>query len=106
MSLPFAIYYDLNGHVSTYYEDAMNTNTFYTSWTDKSSFFIALAKVLPPVFTRETASQSMGGIFSAKTLSNLDANNAGPRIKIKIGKKVAYEKNDFIMWLRNKLSSD
>lgn len=67
------------------------------------SFFDALSTNLPPVFTREEASQMMGGIFSPKTLSNFDASHSGPRLKLKIGKKVAYEKNDFLQWLRHKL---
>lgn len=58
-----------------------------------------LKEQLPPIFSRETASKMLGGIFSPKTLSNFDAAKKGPPKRIKFGKKVAYEKNDFIEWL-------
>lgn len=58
---------------------------------------------LPPLFTRETASQMTGGIFSPKTLSNFDAVGKGPRRKMRIGKKVVYAKDSFIDWLRRML---
>lgn len=42
----------------------------------------------------------IGRIFSPRTLSNFDAAGRGPRKKIKIGKRVAYEKGDFLEWLQ------
>jgi len=64
-----------------------------------------LRKELPPIFTRQTASRMIGGIFSAKTLSNLDAAGKGPGIKQHIGKKAVYGKEDFLIWLQEKLFS-
>jgi hypothetical protein len=58
---------------------------------------------LPPVFTRQTASHVMGGLISAKTFSNLDALGQGPPVKAKIGPKVAYERESFMRWLRQRL---
>lgn len=65
-----------------------------------ADFLDGLRKLLPPIFTRETASKMIGGIFSPRTLSNFDAAGRGPRRKIKIGKRVAYEKEDFLEWLQ------
>lgn len=64
-------------------------------------FLDDLQKLLPPLFTRETASKMTGGIFTPKTLSNFDAAGNGPRRKIRVGKKIVYAKDDFIEWLRN-----
>ena len=64
-----------------------------------ADFFDVLKDELPPIFTRETAAARIGGLFSARTLSNLDAAGKGPR-KTRIGKKVCYGREDFLMWLR------
>lgn len=69
-------------------------------------FFRELSRTLPPIFTRETASRMIGGIFSPRTLSNLDAAGKGPSRKLRIGKKVAYAREDFLNWLRGMLRSD
>jgi hypothetical protein len=66
-------------------------------------FYRAIEAALPPVFTRQTASHVMGGLISAKTLSNLDALGQGPPVKAKIGHKVAYERESFMRWLRQRL---
>jgi hypothetical protein len=65
-------------------------------------FYRAIEAALPPVFTRQTASQVMGGLISAKTFSNLDALHQGPPVKAKIGPKVAYERESFMRWLRQR----
>lgn len=74
-------------------------------WNSNSDdeFLDELRQKLPPIFTRETASQMIGGIFSARTLSNFDAAGTGPANKRHIGKKVAYSKTDFIEWLQRML---
>lgn len=69
-------------------------------------FFDRLRDELPPVFTREFASQKTGNLFSSKTLSNLDSLGTGPSVKVKIGKKVGYERDSFIRWLRGKMKND
>ena len=55
-------------------------------------FFERLREELPPVFTREFASQKMGCLYTAKSLSNADSSGTGPSVKVKIGKKVGYER--------------
>ena len=69
-------------------------------------FFDQLRKELPPVFTREFASEKIGRIFSAKSMSNADALGTGPTVKVKIGKKIGYERDSFIRWLRGKMKHD
>ncbi len=69
-------------------------------------FFDRLHDELPPVFTREFAAEKTGNIFSAKTLSNIDSSGTGPSVKVRIGKKVGYERESFIQWLKNKVKSD
>ena len=51
------------------------------------NIFYQLRKELPPVFTREFASEKIGRIFSAKSMSNADALGIGPSVKVKIGKE-------------------
>lgn len=69
-------------------------------WNIQSDdFFDELRKNLPSIFTRETASKMTGGIFSPRTLSNFDAAGNGPANKRRIGKKVVYGKDEFLMWL-------
>ncbi|SCM73448.1 hypothetical protein KL86DES1_21305 [uncultured Desulfovibrio sp.] len=63
-------------------------------------FFEQLEKNLPPVFSREEAARQMGGLIRAKTLSNLDAMGEGPSVKIRIRKKVCYERRNFLQWLK------
>lgn len=73
------------------------------NYSDISSLINELRKLLPPIFTRQTASKAMGGLFSPKTLSNLDAAGKGPASKQHIGKKAVYFKEDFLSWLQEKL---
>ena len=67
------------------------------------AFYKAIEAALPPVFTRKTASQAIGGLISPKTFSNLDALGQGPTVAGKLGSKVAYERDSFMRWLRQRL---
>jgi len=42
-----------------------------------------------------------GGLFHRKTLGNIDVRGEGPQVRVRIGKKVAYERDSFIQWLRD-----
>jgi hypothetical protein len=55
---------------------------------------------MPPVFSREEASKLLGGLISANSLRNLDCQHKGPDTKVRIGKKVLYERDSFINWLK------
>lgn len=79
-------------------EDGMN---FY----DKQ-YYNDLLQSLPIIFTRETACKLLGGIFTPKTLSNFDASGKGPKRKVHIGRKVAYNRDDFIEWLKSMLGTE
>jgi hypothetical protein len=63
--------------------------------------FDHLERVMPPVFTRQEASRFLGGLFTPESLRNLDCSLKGPQVKHRIGKKICYEKDSFLSWLRN-----
>lgn len=69
-------------------------------------FFDQLRKELPSVFTREFDSEKIGRIFSAKSMSNADSLGTGPSVKVRIGKKIGYERDSFLQWLRGKMKYD
>jgi hypothetical protein len=68
-------------------------------------FFAVIEKELPPVFSRQVASEKIGRLVSVKTMANLDALNQGPSVKVKLGKKVGYERASFMEWLKGRLCS-
>jgi hypothetical protein len=59
-----------------------------------------MSRELPPIFCRQDLDKYIGGIFKPKTLKNMDSKGTGPGVAIRVGKKVAYEKNSFIDWFR------
>lgn len=65
----------------------------------------SLRDSLPAVFTREEAARQLGGLLSAKTLANMDAHGTGPTLKQRIGKKVAYERESFLVWLESRFNT-
>lgn len=69
-----------------------------------TSIIGSLKDTLPPVFSREEAAKHLGGLICAKTLSNLDALGKGPSVKLRVGKKVAYERDSFLKWLNGQIS--
>lgn len=79
------------------------TNELFSKDASSDAFYGVIAKHLPPVFTRQTASLAIGGLISPKTLSNLDALGKGPSIKVRLGTKVGYERESFILWLKNRM---
>ncbi len=76
------------------------TNTAITIGSDQ--FFQAIEKALPPTFSRQTASQVLGNIIAPKTFANLDSLGQGPP-RVRLGSKVGYERESFMMWLRQRL---
>lgn len=62
-----------------------------------------LSNSLPPIFTRQTAAKLLGGLISTGTLANLDCDGKGPPVKIRLGRKVAYERDTFIDWFFGRL---
>lgn len=80
-------------------------NTLFNQNIGSEPFFKAVEQALPAVFTREVASQAIGGLISPKTMSNEDSLGRGPAGKVRIGSKVGYTREAFIVWLRGKLRS-
>ena len=81
------------------------SDRLFSKGIGSKKFFDDLRRELPPVFTRETASRALGGMFSPKTLANLDALRKGPTAKHHAGNKVFYERDDFLAWLERKLKT-
>ena len=60
---------------------------------------------LPPVFTRKTVCECMGGMLTPKTLANIDASGEGPTIRFTFGNRIGYEKENFMEWIQNRLQT-
>jgi hypothetical protein len=89
-----------------FYNDDFNyRHDLFSKGVGTSTFFDAIEKELPPVFSRQVASQKIGGLIAVKTLSNLDSLDKGPSVKVRIGSKVGYERSNFIAWLKEKMRS-
>jgi hypothetical protein len=63
-------------------------------------FFEQLEKNLPPVFCREEVSKLLGRLTTVGHMRNLGCQNRGPDVKVRLGKKIGYEKVSFIKWLK------
>lgn len=72
---------------------------------EKKELFKKLENTLPAIFSRQEAAKQLGYAISAKTLSNLDAKGLGPSQKLHIGGKVVYEKENFLDWLKDRISA-
>lgn len=68
--------------------------------SDMESIVVKISESLPPVFTRSVAVSNLGGLLGAKTLANIDNRGEGPSSKVRMGKKVLYERDAFIDWLK------
>ena len=67
------------------------------------TFISNLEHELPSYFTRQAACRYIDGLYTPKYLANLDAKGLGPQKKIHIGKKVCYERKDFLAWLSSNM---
>lgn len=81
--------------------DFDRSNRLFSQSTEK--LLETLRKELPPVFTRKVAEAAIGGLVSAKTLSNCDSLGKGPSSRVIIGNKVGYERDVFLAWLKERL---
>ncbi len=70
---------------------------------DANVFWNELAKSLPAIIPRKSVAKLTGGIYSRGYMANLDAKNLGPSSKMRIGKSICYERQNFIAWLRQRL---
>lgn len=62
-----------------------------------------LRKTLPPVIARCQIDRYLGGLVARGSMQNLDSEGRGPR-KIRMGKKVAYLREDLVSWLEERCS--
>lgn len=60
---------------------------------------------LPATFTRQYICEKLGGLISPKTLSNLDSKGEGPMSKVALGRRVSYERDDFLDWLEKRVKN-
>lgn len=51
------------------------------------------------IVAREEVYKFTGGLFTPKTLANLDALKEGPKTKIRYKRKVGYPKSALVEWL-------
>lgn len=62
-----------------------------------------LEKHLPPVFARKEVGKLTGGLVAPHTLANADSQGTGPAGRLQIGRHSAYNRADFIVWLRARI---
>lgn len=86
-------------------DELHHATDLFSKGIGNNQFFKAIERELPPVFTRQTASQAIGGLMSPKTLSNLDALGLGPTVRVNLGNRVGYERDSFLHWLKGRLHS-
>lgn len=60
-----------------------------------------LEKELPALIFRDKISSLVPGI-NPRTLANLDSDNEGPADRFRIGRKVVYNRDNFITWLKGR----
>lgn len=61
----------------------------------------AIEQSLPPFFSRDEAAKHLSGILTKKSLANLDSSGHGIPDRVKIGKRIVYERSSFMNWLRD-----
>lgn len=59
---------------------------------------------LPPIVTRRQGLDAIGNLYSPRTLSNMESRKEGPRSKLRIGRQVAYSREDFVDFIIGKIS--
>ena len=64
-------------------------------------YFQKLAEAWPSSFVARTQVDVFsGGLLNPRTLANRDSEGTGPKVKIKMGRKIAYDKESLIEWMR------
>ena len=86
------------------HHDFEYSNRLINTGIGTEEFFKAIEVALPPVVSRAELARITGGLISAKTLSNEDALQKGPRERVRAGSKVGYTRASAMAYLRKKLS--
>ncbi|WP_285906416.1 hypothetical protein [Pseudodesulfovibrio pelocollis] len=69
----------------------------------KDRVLAALKEKLPPLFCRRRVEELTGGLLTVCNLIKLDKEGLGPQ-SFKMGRKVGYEKESFLLWLEQRLA--
>ena len=67
-----------------------------------SKFQLMAEKWRTPFVARDRVAEFSGGILHPRTMANLDSNGKGPKGRIRVGRKVAYEVNELCKWLASR----
>lgn len=62
-----------------------------------------LEKALPPLIAREAIAKYTGNLYSSKTMSVYDSIGKGIPNPVRLGRKIAYTKENLINWLISRL---
>ena len=63
-------------------------------------FLDKLNKTLPALVDRTTASKAFDGLLTVRAMANADNKGQGPKGRRKIGRKVVYERDSFLEWIK------
>lgn len=81
------------------------TNQQFGMANSRNSLIERLRDELPPTFTRQFVCEKLGGLITPKTLANLDSLREGPGGRIRVGKKIGYQRDDFLDWLERRIQN-
>lgn len=62
-----------------------------------------IIECLPPILSRHMAEVHTGGLVNARTLANHDSLGIGPKVRLKIGRKVGYTRESLVEYLQSRL---
>lgn len=65
----------------------------------KNNFWLMADKWHSTYVARDKVGDFSGGILHPRTMANLDSKGLGPKGRIRIGRKVAYDANELCKWL-------
>ncbi len=57
----------------------------------------------PDCFSREKASELVGGVISPRSLANLDCLGLGPERRLRVGRKIVYTRESFVEWFKRRI---
>lgn len=66
-------------------------------------FWLKLERELPLLLTRRDVKMYCGSLITPAGLANLDSKGRGPTVRLTIGKYRAYERTNFIEFLRSRV---
>jgi len=70
--------------------------------TAESNFKVMAEKWNSPYVARDKVGEFSGGILHPRTIANLDCRGEGPKGRIRIGRKVAYDAIELAKWLASR----